>query len=75
MRALRRERVGIGRLARRLFVSLLVLGWCAVPAQASELDAASPEELIEVLKANVYLTGDIVKRMVRSCKLFFRAYD
>ena len=34
-----------------------------VPAQSSELDAASPEELIEILKANVYLTGDIVKRM------------
>jgi hypothetical protein len=69
MRALRRERVGIGRLARRLFVSLLVLGWCAVPAQASELDAASPEELIEVLKANVYLTGDIVKRMDAQTRL------
>jgi HEAT repeat protein len=35
----------------------------AGPIQAAELDAASPEELIEVLKANVYLTGDIVKRM------------
>jgi len=34
-----------------------------VLAQSSELDAASQEELIEVLKANVYLNGDIVKRM------------
>jgi HEAT repeat protein len=39
-----------------------VVTWSG-PARASELDAASPEELIEVLKANVYLTGDIVKRM------------
>jgi hypothetical protein len=39
-----------------------VVTWCG-PVRASELDAASPEELIEVLKANVYLTGDIVKRM------------
>ncbi len=39
------------------------------PAQASELDAASPEQLIEVLKANVYLTGDMVKRMAAQKRL------
>jgi HEAT repeat protein len=40
-----------------------------LPAQSSELDAASPEELIEVLKANVYLTGNIVKRMAAQRRL------
>ncbi len=39
------------------------------PAQSSELDAASPEQLIEVLKANVYLTGDMVKRMAAQKRL------
>jgi HEAT repeat protein len=62
-----RER--IGGLYWRLVISLLTV-WCfAAPVQASELDAASPEELIEVLKANVYLTGDIVKRMEAQTRL------
>jgi HEAT repeat protein len=52
-----------GRLVPRLLVLTLAVVIWAGPIQASELDAASPEELIEVLKANVYLTGDIVKRM------------
>ncbi len=47
--------------ARCLFV--LAVSAFAAPAQSSELDAASPRELIEVLKANVYLTGNIVKRL------------
>jgi HEAT repeat protein len=51
---------GLVRRGLILVPAILVL---AVPVQASQLDAASPEELIEVLKANVYLTGDIVKRM------------
>ncbi len=50
-------------LVRRGFILVPVILVLAVPVQASQLDAASPEELIEVLKANVYLTGDIVKRM------------
>jgi HEAT repeat protein len=63
------ERVGKGGFIWRL-VSCLLAIWCfAVPVQASELDAASPEELIEVLKANVYLTGDIVKRMDAQTRL------
>ena len=41
----------------------------ALPAQSSELDTASPEALIEVLKANVYLTGDIVKRFAAQQRL------
>ena len=40
-----------------------------LPAQSSELDSASPEELIEVLKANVYLTGNIVKRLAAQKRL------
>ena len=39
------------------------------PAQSSELDAAAPAELIAVLKANVYLTGDIVKRLAAQKRL------
>jgi HEAT repeat protein len=50
-------------LVRRGLILVPAILALAVPAQASQLDAASPEELIEVLKANVYLTGDIVKRM------------
>ena len=48
-----------------LLAFLLLTG----PGRAAELDAASPEELIEVLKANVYLTGDIVKRMAAQKRL------
>jgi HEAT repeat protein len=51
------------RLVPRLFVLAVAMMIWAGPARPAELDAASPEELIEVLKANVYLTGDIVKRM------------
>ena len=55
---------------RRCFL-IFALAVMAVtePAQSSELDAAPPEELIEVLKANVYLTGDIVKRMAAQKRL------
>jgi HEAT repeat protein len=45
------------------------MGVCAGAARASELDAASPQELIEILKANVTLTGDIVKRMDAQTRL------
>ena len=69
MQTSRRERVGIGGLHWRLLLCLLAISCFAGPATASELDAASPEELIEVLKANVYLTGDIVKRMDAQTRL------
>ena len=66
---LRRDRLEIAGLLCRL-LALLLAAWCfAAPARASELDAASPEERIEVLKANVYLTGDIVKRMDAQSRL------
>jgi HEAT repeat protein len=52
---------------------ILVFALAVVPAaasaQSSDLDAASPAELIEVLKANVYLTGNIVKRMAAQKRL------
>ncbi len=41
----------------------------STPAHSSALDAASPEELIAVLKANVYLTGNIVKRLAAQKRL------
>lgn len=41
----------------------------ALSAQSSELDSASPKEVLEVLKANVYLTGNIVKRMAAQKRL------
>ncbi len=51
-------------IIRRYFLVLvLVLMAVGQPAHSAELDAASPEELIRVLKANVYLSGDIVKRL------------
>ncbi len=56
-------------MSRHLVPLLLAMVIWAGPAPASELDAASPEELIEVLKANVYLTGDIVKRMAAQKRL------
>ena len=45
------------------YLFALAVSALAAPAQPSELDAASPRELIEVLKANVYLTGNIMKRL------------
>ena len=69
MQTSRRERVGIGGLPWRLLLVLLAIWCCAGPAKASDLDAAAPEALIEVLKANVYLTGDIVKRMDAQTRL------
>jgi HEAT repeat protein len=47
------------------FVVMVVGG----PAQSAALDAASPAELIQILKANVYLTGDIVKRLAAQKRL------
>ncbi len=56
-------------IRRYFLIFALVVMAVTGPAQSSELDAASPEELIEVLKANVYLTGDIVKRMAAQKRL------
>lgn len=50
-----------------IFTLVVIAG--AASARSSELDAASPEELVDVLKANVYLTGDIVKRMAAQNRL------
>ncbi len=69
MQTSRWEPVAIGGRHWRLLLCLLAMWGCVGPAKASELDAASPEELIEVLKANVYLTGDIVKRMDAQSRL------
>jgi HEAT repeat protein len=54
---------GIGDALFCVVLVLVALSGRAAAAKADELDAASPQELIEILKANVYLTGDIVKRM------------
>jgi HEAT repeat protein len=67
--------IGASSLTRRphrfiapcLFV--IAVSTFAAPAQPSELDAASPRELIELLKANVYLTGNVVKRLAAQKRL------
>jgi len=51
-----------------LIFALAVMAGTA-PTQSLELDAASPAELVDILKANVYLTGDIVKRMAAQKRL------
>ena len=51
-----------------LIVAVAVMA-VGVPAQASEIDAASPEQLVRILKANVYLTGNIVKRLAAQKRL------
>ena len=45
------------------FLLVIAVSALAAPARSLEFDAASPRELIQVLKANVYLTGNIVKRL------------
>lgn len=69
MRTPHRARVACAALRRGLWFVLLAIWAWAGAAQASELDAASPQELIEVLKANVTLSGDIVKRMEAQTRL------
>jgi len=51
-----------------LIFALVVMAGTA-PAKSSELDAAAPGELLNVLKANVYLTGNIVKRLAAQERL------
>ncbi len=69
MRTPCRARVARAALRRGVWFVLLAIWAWAGAAQASELDAASPQELIEVLKANVTLSGDIVKRMDAQTRL------
>jgi len=69
MRTSRGRRHGICDALRCVSLLLVSLWVCAGAATADELDAASPRELIEILKANVYLTGDIVKRMNAQSRL------
>jgi HEAT repeat protein len=52
-----------------LFLFVIVMMAVTEPARSAELDAASPKELIEVLMSNVYLTGNIVKRMAAQKRL------
>jgi HEAT repeat protein len=61
--------VGLATIRLCFLIFALAVAAVAQPARSSELDAASPEELIEVLKANVYLTGDIVKRLAAQERL------
>jgi HEAT repeat protein len=69
MRMSPRASVAFADFRRGLLFVLLAIWACAGVARAAELDAASPQDLIDVLKANVYLTGDIVKRMDAQTRL------
>lgn len=54
---------------RGLIATIFAIMISVAPVKASEIDAASPEQLVEILKANVLLTGDIVKRFAAQKRL------
>ena len=56
-------------IRRSLFIFVIAMMAVTKPARSAELDAASPKELIEVLMSNVYLTGNVVKRMAAQKRL------
>jgi len=61
--------VGPAKIRYCLLIFIFAVMTGSLPALSSEVDSASPRELIEVLKANVYLTGNIATRLAAQERL------